>query len=229
MLEVKRIQLITLDLDDTLWEVKPVLMRAEQELRSWLEQHYPKTKGSLSQQRQQQLKAAVLAKHADVAGDMTAFRHQFLKELAQLAGYPHSLADQGMRVFLHWRNQVSLYPGVEESLNWLAQHYPIIALSNGNADLLKMDIGRHFVAHYRASTQLAAKPAVDMFMLACEKMQLQPEAVLHIGDDLQCDIEPARSLGMQTAYISAQSASAASITTLNFAQVVQTIEAQHIS
>ena len=36
------IRTITLDLDDTLWPVSPVIMRAEQALYRWLQEHYPR-------------------------------------------------------------------------------------------------------------------------------------------------------------------------------------------
>ncbi|MFG5407658.1 hypothetical protein ABXN37_05510 [Piscinibacter sakaiensis] len=34
---------ITLDLDDTLWPVRPVIRRAEAALRAWLARHAPAT------------------------------------------------------------------------------------------------------------------------------------------------------------------------------------------
>ena len=39
------IQLITFDLDDTLWDVGPVIHSAENSLRDWLGQHAPRLGG----------------------------------------------------------------------------------------------------------------------------------------------------------------------------------------
>ena len=36
------IRTITLDLDDTLWEIHPVIRRAERVLRAWMTEHYPR-------------------------------------------------------------------------------------------------------------------------------------------------------------------------------------------
>ena len=36
------IRTITIDLDDTLWEIHPVIMRAEQRLYEWLGENYPR-------------------------------------------------------------------------------------------------------------------------------------------------------------------------------------------
>ncbi|MDA0630486.1 MAG: HAD family hydrolase, partial [Proteobacteria bacterium] len=35
------IQCITFDLDDTLWDVRPALQKAEQAQNAWLDEHYP--------------------------------------------------------------------------------------------------------------------------------------------------------------------------------------------
>ena len=39
---VKDIRTITVDLDDTLWEIRPVIRRAERRLYEWLGEHYPR-------------------------------------------------------------------------------------------------------------------------------------------------------------------------------------------
>ena len=42
------IEVITFDLDDTLWDVRPALIKAEAAQNLWLETHYPKALGRLS-------------------------------------------------------------------------------------------------------------------------------------------------------------------------------------
>ena len=37
----RRLRLVTFDLDDTLWDLRPVLIRAEQELAAWAGDHCP--------------------------------------------------------------------------------------------------------------------------------------------------------------------------------------------
>lgn len=41
---MKHIRTLTFDLDDTLWDNRPVLMAAEQALYDWLGRHYPRIK-----------------------------------------------------------------------------------------------------------------------------------------------------------------------------------------
>ena len=43
LLDVKRIQAISLDLDDTLWPVWPTIERAERALHDWLQRHAPRS------------------------------------------------------------------------------------------------------------------------------------------------------------------------------------------
>ena len=53
-------------------------------------------------------------------------------------------------IFHHWRCQVDLFDGVGEVLTRLRAHVPVVALSNGNTDLLKAGIDHLFDAHYSA-------------------------------------------------------------------------------
>ena len=39
--DVERVQVVTLDLDNTLWDIQPVIEAAERELHDYLAQHYP--------------------------------------------------------------------------------------------------------------------------------------------------------------------------------------------
>ena len=45
------------------------------------------------------------------------------------------------------------------------------------------------------------KPDARIFQLACEGLQVQPKDCLMIGDNLSADIEGAKSIGMQTAWM----------------------------
>jgi FMN phosphatase YigB (HAD superfamily) len=46
---IKQLRALTFDLDDTLWDNRPVLMAAEQTLYDWLGQHYPRINARQSQ------------------------------------------------------------------------------------------------------------------------------------------------------------------------------------
>ena len=75
MLDVSKIKAITLDLDDTLWPVEPTIVRAEQALAHWLEQHAPATCTLLRDSAtRSQLRKAVNLAHPEMAHDFSALR-----------------------------------------------------------------------------------------------------------------------------------------------------------
>jgi len=57
------IRAITLDLDDTLWPIWPVIERAEQALHEWLEAHCPRTAARFPIVEMRALRASVADAH----------------------------------------------------------------------------------------------------------------------------------------------------------------------
>ena len=50
MLDISRVRAISIDLDDTLWPILPIIQRAESALRQWLSTHAPQTSLLLAQE-----------------------------------------------------------------------------------------------------------------------------------------------------------------------------------
>jgi putative hydrolase of the HAD superfamily len=71
----------------------------------------------------------------DLAHDVTALRRESLRLILGGLGYPESLADEGMAVFLRARNRVEPYPEVAMALKALAERYCLVSVTNGNTDL----------------------------------------------------------------------------------------------
>jgi putative hydrolase of the HAD superfamily len=67
---VQHIRAITLDLDDTLWEITPVIRRAEAELWAWLEANYPEITDRFAPESASGLRQQVLAQHANRSHDL---------------------------------------------------------------------------------------------------------------------------------------------------------------
>ena len=66
---------------------------------------------------------------------------------------------------------------------------------------LKLDLGRY--ARYMATSEEAGyeKPQPAIFNLALNKLGMQPEEVIMIGDSLSKDVEGAKALGIRTYHI----------------------------
>lgn len=201
-LDTARIRAITLDLDDTLWPIWPTIARAEACLQAWLAAHAPATAalcaapGALRELRNQ-----MPLHRPDLAHDMSALRRESIRLVLQRAGDDPALAEPAFEVFLAERHRVDLFDDALPALQWLSRRYPVVALSNGNADVHRVGIGAHFCASIHAHGLGAAKPDARIFHAAAQAAGVAPHAVLHVGDDAQLDGVGALGAGMQMAWI----------------------------
>ena len=192
---------LTLDLDDTLWPVMPALRRAEAVLRDWLERHAPATAAAFDAPRLQRLRHEVSQRHPELAHDLTALRLITLREALQGAGDDPALAEPAFEVFFAERQRVVWYDDVRPALARLAARFPLLALSNGNAELGATGLSPYFVGAVNARGCGVAKPAARIFEAGCAALRCSPAQVMHVGDDWALDIVGARRAGLQSAWI----------------------------
>jgi HAD superfamily hydrolase (TIGR01509 family) len=205
MLNLSKIQAITLDLDDTLWPVWPTIARAEVFLQDWLTLHAPQTARLCADTEfKKRIRAEVNQRHVDKAHDLSFLRHESIRQSLIRAGDAPYLADEAFEVFFAERQNVTLYDGVEKALARLALRYPLVGLSNGNADVFRTAAGPYFKASVSARQFGVAKPDVRIFHAAATQLNLSAESVLHLGDDAHTDVMGAMNAGMQTAWINTQ-------------------------
>jgi putative hydrolase of the HAD superfamily len=202
MLSLSKIKAITLDLDDTLWPIEPTIARAEQALADWLAHHAPATYGLLRDSaRRGELRKAVNQAYPDIAHDFSALRRLYLQGALAEAGEDTALADPAFEVFFDERQRVTFYPDTLGALAALAARFPVLAVSNGNADVQRVGLGAYFVGSVSAQSCGVAKPHIDIFHAAARRLECAPEEVLHVGDDAHLDVVGALDAGMQAAWL----------------------------
>ena len=207
MLNVSRIRAITLDLDDTLWPIWPTIARAEQVLDTWLTEQAPATAVRLRDAEWRRvLRAEVEATHPEWAHDLTALRRESIRLALERAGDDPGLAGAAFDVFFAERQRVDLFADTVPALRALGARYPIVALSNGNADLARVGLAEHFTAALSAREFGVAKPHAPIFHAAARLAGVDPGAVLHVGDDPQLDVLGGLGAGMQVAWVNRQGA-----------------------
>ena len=199
------IKVITFDLDNTLWDVEPALLRAEQVQQEWLVQHRPGAVEAYDHAALWEFKKSVWKRHPQLAHHVSQMRIQMLYELQLAAGYSpeqsHSGAEQAFAAFLQERHKVELYEEALVVLRGLATRYTLGALTNGNADVYKTDAGEYFDFAFLAEEIGASKPAPDMFHAALQRTGVAADSVIHVGDDPEHDIAGAQEVGMHTVWI----------------------------
>ena len=198
-------RVISLDLDDTLWPVGPVIASAETVLLDWLKARYPRAVRGHTIESMRARRARIALRYPERSHDLTFLRRHSLARQFAAAGYAESLCDEAMEVFLEARNRVEFYDDVHPALARLRGAYRLYAVSNGNADLARCGIGHLFDGHVTAISAGAAKPDARIFAALAEMSGVSPEEVLHVGDDPLADVVGARQAGMQTAWLNRDS------------------------
>ena len=195
------VRAITLDLDDTIWPIGPVILRAENALGAWLREHAPRTAGRYPLEAMRALRDEVAAEHPQLAHDFTRQRMIALERMLQLSEDDVGLAQAAFEVFFAARCEVEHYDDSLDALDRLAARVPLAALSNGNADLHRIGLMHVFRFQLGAREHGAAKPAASIFHAACEQLGCAPGDVLHVGDDIEMDVVGAHRAGLRTCWI----------------------------
>jgi 2-haloalkanoic acid dehalogenase type II len=199
------ISVITFDLDNTLWDVEPVLLRAEDAQQNWLKEHRPGAVEAFDHEALFAFKKSVWKRHPQLMHHVSQMRIQMLYELQIAAGYSeaqaHSGAQQAFAIFLRERHKVVLYEEALGVLEQLAKKYTLGALTNGNADIYKTDAAEYFDFAFLAEDIGASKPHPDMFHAALQQTGVGAADIIHVGDDPEHDIRGAREVGMRTVWI----------------------------
>lgn len=195
------IRTITLDLDDTLWAIHPVIRRAEERLYSWLGEHYPRITELYGPEKLREVRAEVIAEYHDRTHDLTFLRRTVLTRIGEAAGYDAAYVEEAFAVFDEARNDVALFPEARPALVALSQRFTLIAVTNGNANLEKIGIRDLFDGVVSAAMAGAAKPARPIFDMAVAAGGAPAEQTLHVGDHPLYDVHGARDAGLRAIWV----------------------------
>jgi len=197
------IKLIGFDLDDTLWDLIPVIVRAEEVLEKWLTLNIRELRYSVSEMKE--FRKPLLHESPELTHQITEFRRRLIeKALIHSDIKPTqaaSISREAIEVFLIARNQIELFDGVESTLLGLSKDYQVCALSNGNADINRLGLDHLFDFAFSAEDVGGAKPSHHLFTAALAKTSLQAQEMIYIGDDPLLDVDAAMDLGIHTIWM----------------------------
>ncbi|MDP2228413.1 MAG: HAD family hydrolase [Moraxellaceae bacterium] len=199
------IKLITFDLDNTLWDVEAIVVRAERRMRAHIAEAHPEFVARYDLRELSRLRTDVARDRPDLAHDLTWLRREVLRRAFAEGGYDEvaavAAADTAFEEYFDERNRVEYFAGVLETLEALAAEFELHALSNGNADIRRVGLGHLFRHHFSAISVGAAKPDPRMYRAALEAAGVAPHEALHVGDHPEQDIAAAAALGMRTVWV----------------------------
>ncbi|WP_318442315.1 5-amino-6-(5-phospho-D-ribitylamino)uracil phosphatase YigB [Photobacterium leiognathi] len=201
------VRAFSFDLDDTLYDNRPVIQRVEQAMFTWLTQRLP-SHIAVDVNAWQRLKQQLAVTDPMLKHDVSAWRVETLKigfmQLGVRLKQAEALAQQGLEVALEVRNQVDVPAETHRVLKALSAHFPLIGLTNGNVDARKIGLASYFVEVFQAGKDGLAKPEADLFNLATQTLQLPASSILHVGDHLKTDVYGAKLHGFQACWFNDQ-------------------------
>lgn len=202
---MSRIEAVCFDLDNTLWDAAPVLVAAEHAAFDWLEREAPRvfTIGDREQLRAH--RQAFMQRWPQHAHDFTWLRKAWARELLETHGYPGEWTEDCFAAFHEARNTIVPFAEVPAALSRLGGHFPLYALTNGNADLMRTPLAPHFAGALGAADVGYAKPDPRAFHVALDRFGLDPATTLYVGDEPHTDIAGAHAAGMLSAWVDRRS------------------------
>jgi putative hydrolase of the HAD superfamily len=195
------VRAICFDLDNTLWEIEPVLIRAERILADWLERRYPRIPERFTRAQMLEMRTALLAEQPHQAHDLSYLRRETLARCAAEVGYKRDIANEAFELWHGARNQVEPYGEVIAALESLKPRYRLATLSNGNADLAVIGLAHHFEISLSAGALGYAKPDLRTYAALADALTLKPAEILFVGDEPHADVVGPRAAGMQTVWV----------------------------
>ena len=192
---------VAFDLDNTLWDVEPVLARAEARLLEWLREHCPRIPEQVSVADMRAARAALALEEPHNAHDVTYLRLTALERHARECGYGEDIAARAFEVVLAARCEVEILPDVRPGLARLQRAFTLASLSNGNADLGRIGLDSAFTVSLTARQIGAGKPDRRCFERLASELKLSTRNIVYVGDDPWLDVAAARAAGCRSAWM----------------------------
>ncbi|KAF1041889.1 MAG: 5-amino-6-(5-phospho-D-ribitylamino)uracil phosphatase YigB [Herbaspirillum frisingense] len=195
------VKAVLFDLDDTLWAIEPVLVRAESLLYEWLRTHAPRVTAAHTVVSLRERRMALMQTDPRYRIDLWKLRHAALTEVFAEYGEDLALVDEAMALFSEARSTVALFDDVEPALLRLKEKLTLGSVSNGFADLERIGLAEHFGVSLAAHRFGRAKPDAAIFHAACEALGVAPAAAVYVGDDPHLDVQGAQQAGLRAVWM----------------------------
>lgn len=196
------IRLVTFDLDDTLWEIAPVIRSAEVILRDWLTQNTRLSDFPVDAPAA--IRRMLIEAEPSLTHRISELRRRILFHALHDTGYSQAeageLGEQAFQVYLEARHAVQLFPDVVPTLEHLANHYTLGVLTNGNADVRRLGLADYFQFTLCAEELGVGKPDPQPFCEALRRANVSAAQAVHIGDHPGDDIGGAQRAGMRAVW-----------------------------
>ena len=200
---IPAISAISFDLDDTLYDNRPIIKAAVQAMDTHLNK-------IVAWQQQgpdfwHHCRKQALQQQPRLVEDVTLWRQAALQYGFAQLGYPEAelrqAAQSAYQAFADARSNITVSDTVIKLLAQLRRKYPVIAITNGNVEVEKFNLKDSFDLVLRAGIDGRAKPHPELYQRACNHFKLTPNTLLHVGDSLDTDVQGAHRAGCSSVWL----------------------------
>ncbi|WP_434997305.1 5-amino-6-(5-phospho-D-ribitylamino)uracil phosphatase YigB [Vibrio scophthalmi] len=207
---LKPIKAMSFDLDDTLYDNRPVIAKMNQQVNQWFHLHHP-ISATRSESWWLELKLALAQQDDWLYSDLTQWRHRTAVQGLVMLGYSivqaEQAADELLDITLAHRSDFSVPQATHQVMAQLAEKRPLVAITNGNVDLDRIGLSDYFSLVLKGGRDGYAKPHADMFVKAQQYLAIEARRILHVGDHLNTDVAGAKRNGFQACWYNDQGVS----------------------
>ena len=154
------IKAISFDLDDTLYNNRPVMIAIEKKMLSHFDEllsTYVEEKTVFNRRYWAPYRDTAIQQSPDITHDVVALRYESYRLGLLSLGFEHAQAElqakASLDYFIQLRSDFSVPQASIDLLATLSQHYPLVSISNGNVDTKALGINQYFQHIYHAGYQ----------------------------------------------------------------------------
>ena len=206
-----RVQCVTFDLDDCLWDSVLVMTAAEERRHALLAAEFPRIVAKWPSWRDFRgtVMAAVAQDSPEIAHSPSDVQKAALAKVAASCGYDEALVvEKAFAAFAAARRDATLFPGALQLLRSLRERGVVVGtITNGNAEArLVPGLGELVDFAVTAEQAGAAKPSPAIFEMALHEARaaappgaaITPGTMVHVGDDHGKDVLGAQGFGCRS-------------------------------
>ncbi|MBQ4834095.1 HAD-IA family hydrolase [Pseudoalteromonas sp. MMG010] len=205
---IRPFSVMSFDLDDTLYNNHPIIKAAVSAQQNYLNA-LPRYQEQGTQYWQQCRQLAVKQTPA-LADNVTQWRKHTLHLALTKLGFNEEEvirhANNAYNAFAEARSNIVVDDSVLALLQNLAQHFTLIAITNGNVEIERFNLNNQFALVLQAGMHGKAKPHTALFDKAAAHLKVEKNDILHIGDSLDTDVQGAHNAGCQSVWLNNQRA-----------------------
>ena len=198
---ISAVKVISFDLDDTLYDNRPIIKNAIKAQQDYLAA-IPEW-AAQSGDFWRTCRNGYALENPEIINDVTLWRQKALLWGLETLKVEHAAfhADKAYDAFAKARSDIQVASEVINLLAALRKKYKVIAITNGNVDVSQFNLRDSFDLVLQAGPHGKAKPANDMFNLACQQLGVSQNEILHVGDSLDSDVQGANNAGCYSVWL----------------------------